>query len=167
MTSDPNQNTSAPESLGQSITNTIESVASAVADKLMTSKKDATDIPGESLEGTKEHKIAESVGMVGMGAHEMAGSDVVTQMLGQEATEPRQECMLFPTYGVPTTIDNELHWKINVAGWLYADPPRSRMESLLVGMYRYQCFRTHTQELTCGHYIVSGRSSCGPCDKQL
>jgi hypothetical protein len=124
----------APETLGQSIENAAETVADAVTKKLSLSHSDhSSDIPRTSLEGTTEHKIAEDVGMVGMGAHQMVGSDAMTHMLGQEGQEPRQQCMLFPTYGVPTTIDDQPHWKISVAGWLYADPPKSRMESILMG----------------------------------
>jgi hypothetical protein len=137
MTTDTDKPTeaTAPETVGQSIENAAENIADAVTKKLSLSShsENSTDIPRTSIEGTSEHKIADDVGMVGMSAHKMVGSDAMTQMLGQEAQEPRQQCMLFPTYGVPTTIDDQAHWKISVAGWLYADPPKSRMESILMG----------------------------------
>ncbi|KAG2182717.1 hypothetical protein INT44_005697 [Umbelopsis vinacea] len=125
----------APETLGQSIENRAETMVDAVTQKLSHSNQ-STDIPHTSIEGTTEHKITDGVGMVGMGAHQMMGSDAMTQMMGQEAQEPRQQCMLFPTYGIPTTIDGQLHWKISVSGWLYADPPKSRMESILMAAAR-------------------------------
>jgi hypothetical protein len=158
MTASPLEQSSSPETLGQSITNAVESVASAVTDSLSLSKLGSetnNEIPRTSLEGTKEQKITEGVGIVGMGAHSMAGSDAMNQMLGNEGNEPRQECLLFPTYGIPTAIDGQLHWQISVAGWLYANPPRSRMESLLMGKQRHTLqydMVLRSQELTCDNY---------------
>lgn len=141
-------NSTAAEKLGQSITDAVTSVTDAVTNKLSlgNDQQQSTGIPAQSLEGTTEHKVAESVGMAGMTAHNMAGSDAMTHMLHNEGSEHEQECMLFPTYGVPTIIDGQPHWSISISGWLYADPPQSRLETVLMAAVRRVAHVTSNSE---------------------
>lgn len=44
------------------------------------------------------------------------------------------QCMLFPTYACQVDDDEqEIHWKIHLAGWAFANPGSSRLDRWLLG----------------------------------
>lgn len=55
-------------------------------------------------------------------------------------TTAQPECLMFPTYacevdvhGATDSKGDELEWKVNLAGWVYAKPTSTRLERALLG----------------------------------